>query len=48
MFSETMTRNKFQLVLRYTRFDDKATRTQQRGTDKFEAIRELWESIILN
>ena len=48
MFSETMTRNKFQLVLRYARFDDKATRTQQRGTDKFEAIRELWESIILN
>ena len=47
-YSETMTRNKFQLVLRYIRFDEKATRTQRRGTDKFATIRELWESVIMN
>ena len=47
-YSETMTRNKFQLVLRYIRFDEKATRTQRGGTDKFATIRELWESVIMN
>ena len=30
-----MARNMFQLVLRYIQFDNKTTRTQQRGTDKF-------------
>ena len=48
MFSEIMARNKFQQVLRYIRFDDKATRTKRRGSDKFAAIRELWESVVLN
>ena len=48
IFSETMARNKFQKVLQYIRFDDKATRTQRRGSDKFAAIRELWESAMLN
>ena len=48
IFSEAMARNKFQQVLRYIRFDDKATRTQRRDSDKFAAIRELWESVILN
>ena len=46
--NETMARNKFQQVLRYIRFDDNATRTQRRGSDKFAAIRELWESVMLN
>ena len=41
IFSETMARNKFQQVLRYIRFDDKATRTQLGGSDKFAAIRKL-------
>ena len=48
IFSETMASNKFQQVLRYIQFDDKATRTQRRGSDKFAAIRELWESVMLN
>ena len=43
-----MTRNKPHLVLRYIRFDEKATQAQRRGTDKFAAIRQLWESVILN
>ena len=48
IFSEIMARNKFQLVLRYVRFDDKTTRTQRRGTDKFSAIRKLWKTVMLN
>ena len=48
IFGETMARNKFQLVLRYIRFDEKATQTQRRGSDKFAAIRELWERVMLN
>ena len=43
-----MARNKFQQVLRYIRFDGKAKRTQRRDSDKFAAIRELWESVMLN
>ena len=46
IFSETMAGNKFQQVLRYIRFYDKATRTQRRGSNA--AIRELWESVMLN
>ena len=36
-----MARKKFQLVLQYILFDGKATRTQQRGTDTFPALKEL-------
>ena len=43
-----MTRNKFLLVLQYIRCEDKATQTQRRGTDKFAAIEELYESVMLN
>ena len=38
----------FQQVLQYIRFDDNASRTQRRGSDKFAAIRELWENVMLN
>ena len=48
IINETMSRNKFQLVLRYIQFDNKATQTHQRGTDKFATIRELWERVMLN
>ena len=41
ILGETMARKKFQLVLQYIRFDEKVTRTQWRGTDKFAALREL-------
>ena len=43
-----MARNKSQLVLRYIQFDEKAKWTQRRGTDKFAAIKELWESVTMN
>ena len=48
IFCETMSRNKFQFILRYIRFDDKNSRTIRRRTDKFAAIRELWNSVMDN
>ena len=43
IFSAKIARNKFKLVLWYIRFNNKAAERQWRGTDKFEAIRELWK-----
>ena len=48
IFRETMSRNKFQAILRYIRFDDKISRPLRRRTDKFAAIRELWNSLMDN
>jgi len=48
IFGETMSRNKFQSILRYIRFDDKNSRPIRRSTDKFAAIRELWNSVMDN
>ena len=48
IFSAKIARNKLKLVLQYIRFDNKAAQRQWRGTDRFEAIRELWESVMLN
>ena len=44
VFKETMSRNRFKDIKRYIRFDDKTTRSQRRGANKFAAIQELWES----
>ena len=44
---ETMSRNKFQSIQRYIRFDDKNSRSLRRQTDKFAEIRELWDSVII-
>ena len=43
-----MSRNKFQSILRYIRLDDKNSRSLRRQTDKFAAIRELWDSVMDN
>ena len=48
IFQETMSKNKFQSRLRYIRFDDKNSRSLRRQTDKFAAIRELWDSVMDN
>ena len=48
IFRETMSRNKFQSILRYIRFDDKNSRPIRRRIDKFAAIRELWNSVMDN
>ena len=43
IFRKTMSKNKFQSILRYIRFDDKNSRSLRRQTDKFAAMRELWD-----
>ena len=48
IFRETMSRNIFKSILRYIRFDDKNSRSLRRQTDKFAAIRELWDSVMDN
>ena len=48
IFREIMSRNKFQSILSYIRFDDKNSQSLQRQTDKFAAIRELWDSVMDN
>ena len=48
IFRETMSRNKFQSILHYIRFDDKNSRSLRRQTDKFAAIRELWDLVMDN
>ena len=48
IFRETMSRNKFQSILIYIRFDDKNYRPIRQSTDKFAAIRELWNSLMNN
>ena len=48
IFKNTMSRNAFQSILRYLRFDDKDSRRERRKNDKFTAIRSLWESVMSN
>ena len=48
IFRKTMSKNKFQSMLRYIRFDDKNSRSLRRQTDKFATIRELWDSVMDN
>ena len=48
IFRKTMSKNKFQSILRYIRFDDKNSRSLRRQTDKFVAKRELWGSVMDN
>lgn len=48
IFRETMSRNKFQDILRYIRFDDKQTRTRRRRQDKFTPIRKVWDNVMNN
>ena len=48
IFRKTMSKNKFQSILRYIRFDDKNSRSLRRQTDKFAAKRELWGSVMDN
>ena len=48
IFREAMSRNKFQSILRHIGFDDKNSQSLRRLTDKFAAIRELWDSVMDN
>jgi hypothetical protein len=47
-FRAAMSRNRFQLLTRLCRFDDKDTRDERRAKDKFAPIRELFDEFMLN
>lgn len=48
MFKETMTRNRFQSIMRFLRFDDKNNRRQRRQQDRFSLIRIVWDRFMSN
>lgn len=48
IFSETMPRDKFFLIMKYLRFDDKATRSQRLSNDKFCLASAIWNRFISN
>lgn len=48
IFRATMGKNRFALLLRFLRFDDKNTRSLRKSKDKLAPIRELWQSVNLN
>jgi len=47
-FSQTMSRNRFIEILRFLRFDEKATRHERKISDKFCLASELWNKFIEN
>jgi hypothetical protein len=42
IFKATMGRSRFEKIISSLRFDDKTTREERKGKDKFAAIREVW------
>ena len=48
LFSGTMSRNKFQFIMKHLRFDDQSTRAERRTYDKFCTIRDIWIRFIEN
>ncbi|CAF0776896.1 unnamed protein product [Brachionus calyciflorus] len=48
IIAKLMSRNKFLLVMKYLRFDEKSTRRTRVVSDKFCMIRELWNKFIEN
>uniref|UniRef100_A0A8C5HKK6 PiggyBac transposable element-derived protein domain-containing protein n=1 Tax=Gouania willdenowi TaxID=441366 RepID=A0A8C5HKK6_GOUWI len=44
----TMSRNRFQDIMRHLRFDDMFTRSERAETDKFAAISDVWGSFVTN
>ena len=46
IFRATMTLNRFKIILRFLRFDNKTTRPERRAQDKLAAIRDVWAMFI--
>jgi len=46
IFLATMSVNRFKLLLRFCRFDNKVTREQRRATEKLEAFRDVWTMFV--
>lgn len=43
MFRSTMNKNRFEFIINCLRFDEKETREERKKSDKFAAVREIWE-----
>lgn len=48
LFRSTMTCERFKQILRFIRFDDKATRPERRLYDKLAAFRQIWNMFVAN
>lgn len=48
IFRATMSKNRFSFLIKNLRFDDKATRNQRKESDKFCAIRDIWDKYVEN
>jgi hypothetical protein len=48
IFKDTMSRNKFRKIMAFLRFDEKSTRSERIGNDKFCMISEIWDRVISN
>lgn len=48
IFKETMSRNRFQTIMRFLRFDQKDTRAQRLEENKFALANEMWDSFVSN
>lgn len=46
LFRDTMSRNRYQLILRFLRFDSRNDRRQRRALDPFCLIRNVWDRVI--
>lgn len=48
IFRATMSKNRFKILQKFIRFDDKASRSERRNKDKFAPIREVWDLFNIN
>lgn len=48
IFTASMPRDRFIIISKFVRFDDKTTREERRQTDKLAAFREIWEAFVSN
>lgn len=47
-FTAALSRNRFEQIATFLRFDDKRTRAERKEHDKLAAIRELWDAFVNN
>nr|CAH7753487.1 unnamed protein product [Callosobruchus chinensis] len=48
IFRATMSKNRFNFLIKNLRFDDKTSRNERKELDKFSAIRKIWDSYVRN
>ena len=47
IFLATMSVKRFKMLLRFCRFDNKATRGERRAVDKLAAFRDVWTTLVV-